>query len=183
MLGGLALANIVFGSTNPSGKLPVTFYNSTEDLPDFEDYSMKGRTYKYFDKPVLYKFGYGLSYSKFEISNVALSKKEIAQNQEVDVSLTISNNSDIDGYDTIQIYIASNNIEGQPIYQLRKFKKVFVNQNSSKNLKLKLRASDFLIVDDEGMVSLRDGDYKIYVGDSQPVDREDYLKVSIKGEK
>lgn len=183
MLGGLALANVVFGSTNPSGKLPVTFYNSTEDLPDFEDYSMKGRTYKYFDKPVLYKFGYGLSYSKFEISNVALSKKEIAQNQEVDVSLTISNNSDIDGYDTIQIYIASNNIEGQPIYQLRKFKKVFVHQNSSKNLKLKLRASDFLIVDDEGMVSLRDGDYKIYVGDSQPVDREDYLKVSIKGEK
>src|SRR5690606_13192250 len=89
--GGKAIASLIFGEYSPSGRLPVTFYRTTEELPDFRDYSMENRTYKYMKNPALYPFGYGLSYTKFEYSNLTLSKDKVNVGEGIECSVKVKN--------------------------------------------------------------------------------------------
>lgn len=119
-MGGKALADILFGNVSPSGKLPVTFYRSDDDLPDFEDYSMENRTYRYFKGDPLYPFGYGLSYTKFEYDPLKIENKE--------VFTTVKNTGNTDGQTVIQIYRKFPGLDDMPISQLVAFKKVFLRK-------------------------------------------------------
>ena len=102
---GTAVADILFGDYNPSGRLPVTFYKSIDQLPDFEDYSMKGRTYRYMTETPLYPFGYGLSYTNFAYRNAKLSSGKITKDQSVTLTFDIANTGKMDGDEVAQIYI------------------------------------------------------------------------------
>ncbi|RLD75610.1 MAG: hypothetical protein DRJ07_17790, partial [Bacteroidetes bacterium] len=103
--GGEAVAEVLFGDYKPSGSLRVTFYKSINDLPPFEDYNMKGRTYRYFGAEVLYPFGYGLSYTDFSYSKPKLSKAEINKDETLNVKVTITNTGKYDGATVVQLYI------------------------------------------------------------------------------
>ena len=121
--GGTAVADVLFGDYNPAGRLPVTFYKATEQLPDFEDYSMQGRTYRYFEGEALFPFGYGLSYTSFEIGKARLSKKRIRENESVSLKLTVENTGKLDGDEVIQIYIRKLQDKEGPLKTLRAFKR------------------------------------------------------------
>jgi beta-glucosidase len=102
--GGAAMADIIFGKTNPSGKLPVTFYKSTEDLPPFDDYSMKGRTYKFFEEEPLFPFGYGLSYTTFEYQAMASEKGSYNESEKIRTRLTVKNTGNQAGEEVVLVY-------------------------------------------------------------------------------
>ena len=122
--GGNALADVLFGKVSPSGKLPVTFYKSTEDLPHFEDYSMKNRTYRYFKGTPLYPFGYGLSYTKFEYSDL--------KNEDNIVSVTVKNVGNFDCSEVVQLYETYPNVINAPNRKLVGFKKIYVKANEER---------------------------------------------------
>jgi beta-glucosidase len=103
--GGTAIADVLFGSYNPGGRLPVTFYESVGQLPAFEDYSMQGRTYRYFKGDPLYPFGFGLSYTTFKYENLKLSAQKIRAGESVAVSVTVANSGDRAGDETVQLYV------------------------------------------------------------------------------
>ena len=103
--GGAALADVLFGDYNPGGRLPVTFYKSVDQLPAFTDYSMQGRTYRYFKGEPLYPFGFGLSYSKFKYDNLKLSAKSIKTGEPIQVSVNVQNAGDKAGDEVVQLYI------------------------------------------------------------------------------
>lgn len=117
--GGLAVADVLFGDFNPSGKLPVTFYKSTDQLPDFEDYSMKNRTYRYMVEAPLFPFGYGLSYTTFDISKGRLNKKSISAGKDLNFKVNVKNTGKCDGAEVIQVYVRKvDDMEG-PVKSLR----------------------------------------------------------------
>lgn len=136
---GSAVADILFGKYNPAGRLPVTFYRSVNDLPDFEDYNMKGRTYRYFTGKPLYPFGYGLSYSKFEYNKIALSRSSASQKDSISVNVTIKNISAVDGEEVVQLYASANNIQQfRPVKTLIGFERVLIKANETKTVKVKV---------------------------------------------
>ncbi len=120
--GGQAVADVLFGDYNPSGKLPVTFYKDTTQLADFEDYSMKGRTYRYMSDP-LFQFGFGLSYTTFSIGNAQVSKTEISTRESIDLSIPVTNRGNRKGTEIVQVYIRKVDDTDGPLKTLRGFKK------------------------------------------------------------
>ena len=157
-LGGKAIASVLFGDFSPEGKLPVTFYKSTEELPSFTDYNMENRTYRYMKNRALFPFGYGLSYSTFELFNLRLEGKKC--------SLTIKNTGKYAGSETIQLYIKINDLHA-PNYQLKGFKKVFLEPDQEKNACFDLKSEDFGLYDEKGDLKIYD-EAEIFVGTSQP---------------
>ena len=133
--GGTAVADVLFGDYNPSGKLPVTFYKSTSQLPDYEDYSMKGRTYRYFDDP-LYAFGYGQSYTTFEIGEATLTRQTVARQMKLTVPVT--NTGKRDGTETVQVYIRDLSDPDGPLRSLRAFQRVNVKAGQTASAELTL---------------------------------------------
>ena len=130
--GGHAIADIILGKVNPSGKLPVTFYESTSDLPPFEDYSMQGRTYRYFKGKPLYAFGYGLSYSKFDLKDVKPDKTKVGVNDVVSIKMSVLNKGEYDGDEVVQVYaVEEGRPETAPLKSLIDFKRVTVKKGSS----------------------------------------------------
>lgn len=175
--GGHAIANILFGDKNPEGKLPVTFYRSTEELPDFEDYSMKGRTYRYMKNKALYPFGYGLSYTKFEYSDAEVylqSLDKLDENNKVSLSLYVENKGNRDGVETVQVYVQAPG-EDAPNPQLKKIIKVWLAAGEKKELKVTLDREAFMLFNTEGKQELRQGTYRIYIGGQQPDIRSEEL--------
>lgn len=167
--GGLAVARMLFGEISPSGRLPVTFYNSAEDLPDFSDYSMKGRTYRYFNKPVLYPFGYGLSYTCFDYSDLALSKKQIKIGEEIECRVKVANIGAFDSDEVIQLYLKDNETSvTAPKYQLKGFCRVFLKSGESKMISFTLKPQDMELVLNSGERVIEKGDFTVYIGGSQP---------------
>jgi beta-glucosidase len=166
--GGNAIADILFGKVNPSGKLPVTFYKSTDDLPAFEDYSMKGRTYRFFNGEPLYPFGYGLGYTEFVYDNLNIDNTLFGENETVDLSFDISNAGERDGEEVVQIYISEVDPgTGSPIRSLVDFKRVSVARGSSINVKIQLPVSRFARWDAESKAYLTNsGKYLLQVGAS-----------------
>lgn len=164
--GGKAIAMMLFGETNPQGKLPITFYKTTEELPDFEDYSMKGRTYRYMTQEALYPFGYGLSYTEFSYTNAAFAKiPDVKEGVEINVS--IKNTGVIDGTETVQAYVKAKK-EGAPNAQLKGIKKVFLKAGEEKTVSIYLPAQSFMLFDENGIAQYVAQGYEISIGGSQP---------------
>lgn len=165
--GGKAIAELLFGEYSPEGKLPVTFYRSLEELPEFEDYSMKGRTYRYMTTEPLYSFGYGLSYTDFDCKNAAVSSTEITPDSEITCTATVENNGKYDGAETVQVYVKVCK-EDAPNYQLKALKKVFVKAGEKADVTLTLKPEDFGLYNEEGVKILNKGDYEVYIGTNLP---------------
>ena len=164
--GGTAVADVLFGDYNPAGRLPITFYKSIDQLPDFEDYNMKGRTYRYFTQTPLYPFGYGLSYTTFAYQNARLSKTQIAANESVTLSFDIANTGKMDGDEVAQVYIKTPDAKG-PIKALKAFKRVNVKAGSKQAVSLVLEPTAFQSFNDETQVmEVRPGKYQVLFGGS-----------------
>ena len=160
--GGTAVADVLFGDVNPSGKLPVTFYKSSSQLPDYEDYSMKGRTYRYFNDP-LYAFGYGLSYTTFEIGE-ATSRVD---GDAITVTSTVKNTGTRKGTETLQLYIRNLQDPDGPLKSLRGFQRVTLNPGESKTVELNLDKKSFEFWDAEtNTMRTKPGSYEILYGNS-----------------
>lgn len=164
--GGKAIADLLFGASNPEGKLPITFYRTTEELPDFEDYSMKNRTYRYMKNSALYPFGYGLSYTKYEYGEIHLHTEAEEQIPSM-LQFTVENTGKMDGIETVQIYIQAPGKDA-PNPQLKKIEKVPLKAREKKNLQVKLDRNTFLLYNEAGVPEMRKGTYHIYVGGQQP---------------
>jgi beta-glucosidase len=166
--GGTAIAQTLAGENNPAGRLPVTFYKGTEQLPDFEDYSMKNRTYRYFTGEPLYPFGYGLSYSAFEYSGMKLSSPELQAGNPVDVEVDVKNTGKRDGDEVVELYISFAKVAGAPLKALRGFTRVHLKAGEQQHVKLTLSPRDLSYVNEAGDRLVGAGDYLITVGGGQP---------------
>lgn len=182
--GGKALAQLLFGEYSPSGKLPVTFYKTTEELPAFEDYSMKGRTYRYMPNEALYPFGYGLSYADIKVQSVkvvdAPKDEEVtnlsAGQTKYKVKVQLENKSKFDSYDVVQIYIKD--MESQyavPNFSLCSFKSVFLKAGESKEVTLNVGEKAFTVVNEEGERIIDSNKFKLFIGTSAPDKRSQKL--------
>lgn len=161
--GGKAIAEILFGEYSPEGKLPVTFYRTTEELPEFTDYSMKNRTYRYMKNEALYPFGYGLSYTKMNCSDAKVEP----EGADYKVSAMLSNDGKMDGAETLQVYVKVCR-EDAPNWQLKALKKISLKAGEKKTVSLILKEEDLGLYNEQGTKMLYAGDYEIYVGTSQP---------------
>ncbi len=171
-MGGVAAANTLFGEANPSGRLPVTFYKSMEQVPDFKDYSMKGRTYRFMEVEPAYPFGYGLSYTQFTYEN--LSAK--AQEGGIDIQVTLRNAGNRDGKEIAQVYVSWNNPAFEtPIRQLAAFSPVFLKAGESSRLSLRVTPEQLAVYDLEGQATAHRGSVTVYVGGGQPDPRTEML--------
>lgn len=165
--GGKAIADILFGEASPEGKLPVTFYRTTEELPDFKDYSMRDRTYRYMNQEALYPFGFGLSYTDFEITQTSLSNEMIEAGGQIVVRASIKNVGSCEGAETVQVYVHAC-VEGAPHYQLKALKKVVLKPGEEREVELILKDGDFGLYNKEGVKILNACEYEVFVGTSQP---------------
>ena len=182
--GGTAIAQTLAGENNPAGRLPVTFYKGTEQLPDFEDYAMKDRTYRYFTKEPLYPFGHGLSYSSFEYSGLKLSNPELQAGNPLEVEVDVKNTSKRVGDEVVQLYISFPRLAGAPLRALRGFTRVHLGAGEQQHVKLSLAPRDLSYVDEAGDRLVGAGDYVITVGGGQPGTRAAHADVhlAIRGE-
>ena len=165
--GSQALAEVIFGDYNPGGKLPVTFYESTADLPDFLDYSMENRTYRYFRGTPQYAFGYGLSYTTFEVGKGKISKKSMKADGSVTVTVPVTNTGDREGTETIQVYVKALDYDEASIKDLKGFSKVSLKPGETKKVEIVLNGESFQYYDpsiDE--LSTKTGRYQIFYGTS-----------------
>lgn len=167
--GGRVIAEALFGEFVPEGKLPVTFYRSTEELPEFTDYSMKNRTYRYMKRDALYPFGYGLSYTGFSISGAWADADRITTDG-VKITATVRNDGNMAGGEVLQVYVKAER-EGAPNPQLKAFRKVRLAPGEAEELTLQLPAEAFALCDEAGIRRLQRGTYALYVGTSQPDSR------------
>ncbi len=167
--GGDAIADILFGNYNPSGRLPVTFYHSVNNLPPFDDYNMDGHTYKYYHGPVLYPFGFGLSYTTFHYSDMETSATQVDKTSSLDVKVKVSNTGKRKGQEVVQLYIR-NEASKSPtaIHALHGFKKVTLNPGESKTVTFHLEPEDFTTVSENGEKIVEPGTYSIFAGGCQP---------------
>jgi beta-glucosidase len=166
--GGTAVAETLSGKNNPGGRLPITFYTSVDQLPPFEDYSMKGRTYRYFEGKPLYSFGYGLSYTTFSYSNLALPSSPVAAGQPVTTEATVTNTGSLAGDEVAQLYLSFPNVAGAPIRALRSFQRIHLNPGQSRRLQFQLTPRDMSMVTDAGEPVVAEGNYSVSVGGGQP---------------
>ncbi len=166
--GGTAVAQTLAGMNNPAGRLPVTFYTGVDQLPDFEDYSMKNRTYRYFDGQPLYPFGFGLSYSKFAYSNLKLSSDKLKAGDSLSVDADVRNTSQTAGDEVVELYL---NFPGSPIAPLRAlrgFTRIHAGAGETQHVHFMLDARDLSEVDQKGDRIIASGAYHVTVGGGQP---------------
>jgi beta-glucosidase len=165
--GGKIIAELLFGEFSPEGKLPVTFYRTSEELPEFTDYNMKGRTYRYMSQDALYPFGYGLSYTKFEMSNASVDTDEIGLSKAITCSVDLKNVGNYAGAETVQVYVRAK-VEGAPNHQLKGLKKVNLMPGEQKTIKITLNNEAFGLYDNNGKLVLHEGEFEVFIGNSQP---------------
>lgn len=170
--GGNALADVIFGDVSPSGRMPFTVPYSIEDVPPYEDYAMKGRTYRYMEKEPLFPFGYGLGYTEFEYSDIYAAEYP----EGLSVSVKLRNNGSFDAEEVVQFYVSAPGAGTEhPIYSLRGVKRVSLAAGESKTVELRLSKDAFMQVNDEGEKYLPKGDYTVYVGGAVPSGRSQEL--------
>jgi beta-glucosidase len=173
---GTAVADVLFGDYSPSGKLPVTFYKSDSDLPPFDDYSMKNRTYRYFKGEALYPFGFGLSYTNFNFSNLKLSKTKIKENESINAEVTVTNNGNVASDDVVQLYLTHLSAgENIPLYSLKGFKRITLAPGASQKVKFTITPDMMKLVNGKGQSVLNPGKIKVSIGESLPSKRSEEL--------
>jgi beta-glucosidase len=147
-LGGTAISDVLFGDYNPSGRLPLTFYKSEKDLPQFVTYAMKGRTYRYFEGEALYPFGYGLSYTNFEYQNISVSKEKMAATDSLQVTVELSNTGKYKGDEVVQLYVSDlESTEVRPLKSLRGIQRISLNPGESKTVSFSVKPEDLAFYD------------------------------------
>jgi len=166
--GGTAIADVLFGDYNPAGRLPVTFMKSLDQVPDFSDYSMQNRTYRYMKDEPLYQFGYGLSYTNFQYSNLRISRHEIDAAESVEISVDIENIGDRDGDEVVQLYVSNPDATiTVPVRSLQGFTRVHIKAGEKRNVSFALLPPQFAIVNDDGKLVVQPGKVLVSVGGSQ----------------
>lgn len=165
--GGRAVAELIFGAYSPEGKLPVTFYRTTQELPDFTDYAMKDRTYRYMKQEALYPFGFGLSYTSFEMKGTEADSDRVTAKGEVTIRTSIKNTGVMESGETIQVYVKALR-EGTPNAQLKGLKKVHLQPGEEKQVEITLKSEAFGLYNVEGEFLVEKGEYAVYVGMQQP---------------
>lgn len=166
--GGTAIADTLAGDNNPAGRLPVTFYSSLSQVPGFNDYSMKGRTYRYlFDKP-LYGFGFGLSYTNFAYSNLKLPSASVAAGAPVEVEGDVKNTGSVAGDEVIELYLTQPKAVDTPVRVLAGFTRVHLAPGQSTRIKLTINPRSIGQVDSNGARVILPGDYTVSLGGAQP---------------
>ena len=169
--GGEAVADVLFGDYNPSGKLPLTFYRNVDQLPDFLDYRMAGRTYRYFQGDALFPFGYGLSYTTFTLSKPSYKKQQLR--------LTLTNTGEMPGSETIQVYLKKKGESDGPVKTLRAYTKVFLQAGEHQDITIPLTQEDFEWWDEQtNTMRCQPGEYEVWVGTSSR--QADLQKVVVK---
>ena len=179
--GGTALADVLFGDYNPAGRLPITFYKSVEQLPPFEDYNMRGRTYRYFEGEPLFPFGYGLSYTNFAYSNLIIDE-EIKAGEIIKVAVDVSNRGKIAGDEVVQLYVKNlDTTVPTPIHSLQGFKRINLKPGETRRVEFLLQPRQLAVIKDQDMLNsenessrkvqyiVEPGAYEISVGGMQPV--------------
>ncbi len=166
--GGTAIAETLAGVNNPSGRLPVTFYKGVEQLPPFDDYAMKNRTYRYFTGQPLYPFGYGLTYSTFAYSGLKLSSNDVQAGDPMAVEVGVKNTSPRAGDEVVELYLSFPKMAGAPLRALRGFVRVHLDAGELRHVKLALQPRDLSYVNEAGDRFISSGDYVVTVGGGQP---------------
>jgi beta-glucosidase len=166
--GGLAAANILTGRTNPSGRLPLTFYRSVADLPPFGDYAMTGRTYRYFTGTPVYPFGHGLSYTRFAYGPLTVTPARGGAESGLRVTTRLSNTGDRPGEDVAQLYLTFPDRPGMPRVALRGFQRVALRPGEARTVTFDLSPRDLSSVAPDGARSVAAGRYRVTVGGGQP---------------
>lgn len=165
---GTAVADVLFGDYNPSGRLPVTVYRSIDQLPDFTDYSMKGRTYRYFAGDALYEFGYGLSYTTFEYTDLKVPERR-ETNKAVEISVKVTNTGNRDGDEIVQLYVSRYGLPFEtPIRSLKGFKRISLKKGEARVVSFTLQPEELAVVDDEGRIWAMPGEVLLSIGGKQP---------------
>lgn len=171
--GGHGIARLLFGDVSPEGKLPVTFYKTTTELPDFTDYNMEGRTYRYMKNEPLYPFGYGLSYTDFTVSTIEMSSNQVTKNG-ITIQAEVTNVGKCAGAETLQVYIKALR-EGTPNAQLKAIQKVYLQVDETKKVEIHLPVEAFGLYDENANWAVGAGAYRISLGGSQPDTRSEQL--------
>jgi beta-glucosidase len=165
---GTAIADVLFGDYNPAGRLPVTFYKGDNDLPGFSNYSMNNRTYRYFKGEALYPFGYGLSYTTFNYSNVKIPAA-IARGKVVTVSVVVKNTGKKDGEEVVQLYTAYKGVKAlNPIKALKGFQRITLKAGESKTITFKLTVEQLSLIDEAGNAYQPKDTLTVSIGGGQP---------------
>lgn len=170
--GGNAVADILFGKISPSGRLPITFPKSLDQLPAYEDYSMKGRTYKYMNEDPLYPFGFGLSYTNFTYNDAKVSSNTISKKENLTITVNVTNSGKVKSDEVVQVYVsdlvASTIV---PNYQLNAVKRITLEPGKTQEIKFNLPPKVFEMVTENGERIIESGEFKIYIGGSSPMKR------------
>ena len=167
--GGRAVAEALFGDYNPGGRLPVTFYQSVDQLPPYEDYHMQGCTYRYFEGDVLYPFGYGQSYTSFEYSELALNFNRMEAPNKLEISCVVRNTGEFMGDEVVQVYLRDEEASlPVPRHSLAAFKRVRLAPGSEQRVTLSVPPRAFALVDEEGSWVIEPGDFTVFIGGGQP---------------
>jgi beta-glucosidase len=167
--GGTALAELLAGDYNPSGRLPVTFYTGTEQLPSFENYSMANRTYRYFSGTPLYPFGFGLSYTTFSYSNPRLDRDEITATDSVTISVDVKNTGAVAGDEVVELYLSQPGVAAGPSRSLEGFTRIHLNPGEQKTVSIALSGRQLSSVDESGQRRIFKGAVLVWIGGGQPV--------------
>jgi len=174
--GGNALADILFGKTSPAGRLPITFPRSIADVPDFKDYSMKGRTYRYLEKEPLFPFGFGLSYTRFAYRDITVSQPKVNAGKSVRIGATVTNEGSRASDEVAQLYLSD--LEAScpvPRHNLRGFERIHLTPGESRQLRFELSPRDLSLIDERGQRILEPGRFRATIGGSQPDARSSAL--------
>ncbi len=166
--GGAAIADTLSGRSNPAGRLPVTFYKDVSQLPNFENYSMEGRTYRYFHEKPLFPFGFGLSYTTFRYSDLVLPNAATNAGDPIDASITVTNAGRLAGDEVVQLYLKFPHLAGAPAIALRGFQRVHLDPGASQKVDFKLRDRDLSMVTEDGHPTIAGGEYTVSIGGGQP---------------
>ena len=170
--GGNAVADVLFGKISPSGKLPITFPRSLDQLPAFEDYSMKGRTYKYMNVDPMYPFGYGLSYTNFTYGEAKVSSTKISKKDNLRVAVKVTNSGKVKSDEVVQLYVSDLKASVDvPNFQLINMGRITLEPGESTEVNFQLTPKAFEIVKNDGSRTIESGDFKIYIGGSSPMKR------------
>jgi beta-glucosidase len=176
--GGTAVAEALAGDFSPGGRLPLTFYRSVSQIPPFDDYNMKGRTYRYFTGDPLYPFGYGLSYTSFEYSGLSFDKNSVGAADDLVASVDVKNAGAMAGDEVVQVYLTHPGLKGAPIRALAGFKRLHLAPGETQKVQITLPNRTLSYVDESGTRRLSPGTVQVWVGGGQPVGRAGLAKTA-----